>query len=283
MSMDQILTMFNGDRTNAMYIHFKNDLFIKGEKCDCGAIISEKKCDKNTCNSTNALINHFVFPTFSLLDKLQKKENSQYNHWAYMVEVCKKKTKEYGFYQIVEGFSLLNEYASISFDRLRQDQASKISFSDIKPGYTVVVLYAKQDDKDMKMVMPENANYCLIFKLPILEIQKEAEKLLYNFDLASENKDIECFGCGLKGNDLMQCSSCKIAKYCSRQCQKKSWDMRHQRLCKQSEIILRLACLPRHQNTLPDKYFTFNLNGNNGIALPPYIYKPEFVFKLVII
>ena len=276
--MEEILKgIYGGDRSHPSYRNFKDDLFDEGPICACGAKINET-CYSNSCESKETLSNHVVFPTFCALDKL-KKSGKINNHWAYMLEVSNFELNKYGYEHLVEGYSKYNEFAKISFEILNQSDVGKRVYAGIEPGNTVAVLYAKPDDKKLKMVTPEYPEFCCVFKLPIHELKEEAEKLLVYHDSLHEKKDLRCFGCGLVTNDLFQCSACKLFKYCSKECQKKSWNKRHIFLCKQSEILLRLACLPRHQNTLSDKYFSFNLteNGNNRIPLPSYVFNSEFL------
>ena len=64
--------------------------------------------------------------------------------------------------------------------------------------------------------MANRVDSCLVFKEPLEDLKYEAEKLLNNMDLQSRKEDEECFGCGTKTKVIMQCGSCKLAKYCSR-------------------------------------------------------------------
>ena len=275
--MEEILKgIYGGDRSHPSYRNFKDDLFDEGPICACGAKINET-CYSNSCESKETLSNHVVFPTFCALDKL-KKSGKINNHWAYMLEVSSVEVKKHGCDFMVKGFSQFHEFGRISFDRLSKSDVGKRVYSDIKPGNTVVVLYAKPDDQKLKMVTPEYPEFCCVFKSPLYQLKEEAKKLLVYHDSLHEKKDLRCFGCEIVTNDLFQCSACKLFKYCSKECQKKSWNRRHLFLCKQSEILLRLACLPRHQNSLSDKYFSFNFNENDNdrVPLPPYEFKSEF-------
>jgi hypothetical protein len=271
----QLLNIFNGDRSNPMYLQTKSDLFKMGAECDCGAKIDETSCSKSTCETTIALENHLIYPTFSLLDKC--KHNA--NHWAFIIEISQRK-KILNQPEFLMGFTPLNEMVYLSFNNLGQDDVTK--FSNIKAGQTLVVLYAEQDFKheDNKLVMVKNSDFCFVFNASFVDVQIEAEKLLIASDLMSEKKELECFGCGIKTNIIMQCSACKLAKYCSKECQQKSWKMRHKNLCKQSETLLRLACLPRRQEIVPNKHYSFKIDEDTTSSpLPSYIYKSEFVQK----
>lgn len=45
------------------------------------------------------------------------------------------------------------------------------------------------------------------------------------------DKMIGCAKCGKEAQVLMRCASCKLVKYCSRECQKQDW-AQHRELCK---------------------------------------------------
>jgi hypothetical protein len=268
-----VLNMYNGDRSNPNYLQTKNNHFREGAGCDCGAVINETSYDKKTCEATKALANHMVFPTYKLLDKCNKKDNL--NHWAFIVEI-NSIVDHSTFY----GFTPLDEIVFLGYDYFDQETVTTFSYSDIKVGHTVVALYAEKEPKheDKKLIVIRDPDFLFVFNASFLDVKKEAEKLLNSSDSKSEKKELECFGCGIKISKLIiTCSKCKLAHYCSTVCQKNSWNVRHKDLCKQSEVLLRLACLPRHQETLPYEYFTFNLD--EKLSLPPYVYKPEFVQK----
>ena len=74
--------------------------------------------------------------------------------------------------------------------------------------------------------------------------------------------------CQEPNENLLQCSGCKLAKYCSKGCQMKHWSESHKHLCKNSQanILLKLACLPRYKTF--EKRFTFE-------EMPGYIYDQE--------
>jgi hypothetical protein len=272
----EILNMFNGDRSNSMYIELKKGMFLMGARCECGANIKENLCDKKSCEATKALANHLIYPTYSILDNCKK--NYGCNHWALIVEVCKITKSSNGQTDLIHGFTSLNEFVLVCFNDIKPDKATK--FSNINIGNSIVILYAEQEarHKENKLVVVNNPDHCYIFNAPFLDIQGEAEKLLNSSDMINEKKELDCFGCGVKTKDLMRCSGCRLAQYCSKECQTKSWKLRHKNLCKQSEILLRLASLTRNQ--VQDKCYSFNIDEKTEVCpLPPYIYKHEFVQK----
>ena len=250
-----------------------------------------------------------------MIDKVNK--DFGVKHWLLVVEICKikvKNPKQYFF----QGFTLHNEvikilklsfvclnkrsyflikhsqYVTISFDfrDLQDDRELRCPLSEVESGQTLVLLYPKKVKKyeKNKFVIVKNPDSYFVFKVSMIDMVKQAAKLLTIMDSVEEKKELECFGCGAKTSVIMQCSACKLAKYCSKECQKKSWKMCHKNLCNQSEILLRVASLPRHQDKPSVPCFSFNLNlepetnvennaNYNRISIPAYVYKPEFVQK----
>ncbi len=48
---------------------------------------------------------------------------------------------------------------------------------------------------------------------------------------------IQCMFCFVSMSPLMQCSRCKGAYYCSRECQKKHWKIVHKKVCQQLKDV----------------------------------------------
>ncbi len=111
----------------------------------------------------------------------------------------------------------------------------------------MAILYAEKtcfpDGKEG--IKQQQLNNCFIFKAPLSKVQEEAQKLLDNADANNVNEIESCFECSKKMEGLKQCSKCKLAKYCSQDCQIKHWSSTHKKLCTQSENLLRLSALPR--------------------------------------
>ena len=152
------------------------------------------------------------------------------------------------------------------------------------------VLYAQRKCMYMLSMQIEEvvswARYCYVFGAPLPQMQQQAAKLLANADLESEKKPLICFGCkrmsAASGEfKLSNCSTCKLAKYCSRECQVDDWKKAHRGICKHSDVLLRLACLPRHGDfTKESKCFTFyeeNADTAVNAYLPAYVYNAKFV------
>jgi len=67
----------------------------------------------------------------------------------------------------------------------------------------------------------------------------------------------QCFNCGFKKENLAQFGKCKLAKYCSKECQINSWKTVYKKLCSQSYVLLRLSCSDRYEYE-DLKWFYFN-------------------------
>ena len=147
---DPILAMFNGDRSNPMYLQIKISAFEMGTTCDCGAKISSKKsCTKKTCSSTEALSNHVLFPTYSLLSEWKgsydfERAEGTPRHWAILVDICMiKKHKDLPV--AVTGFTSLEEMTMINLTEMFLNEYVGFSWDNVKSGHTIAVLYAQKD------------------------------------------------------------------------------------------------------------------------------------------
>lgn len=146
-----ILAMFNGNRSDEMYMQMRGATFMMGAKCNCGAKISSEKEIKLVCDAKDALCNHILFPTFSLL----KLEGSSYEtdnyprHFALLVDVCKIPMHE-GLPMGAIGFTPANEKTFVDLRRLfstKNEVNGEFSSPNLKVGYTVAVLYARRSEK----------------------------------------------------------------------------------------------------------------------------------------
>ena len=210
----------NINHMDPINLQFKMSQFDRGIYCECGEKINSKNvCQKKTCLTNKALENHVVFPTQSLLKelKLQSKSESLPFHWALMVEIAEIYREDGISHPLaVSGFTSLEEYSVIDLQNLPyMDQPPTFPWSDIKVGYTIAVLYAQRDFVSENCVMTK-PDSCFVFKESLQDVKIEAEKLLNDADLISRNEMQECFGCGVQCRDILRCSGCKLAKYCSK-------------------------------------------------------------------
>jgi hypothetical protein len=101
-------------------------------------------------------------------------------------------------------------------DFQNEDEKPKtFSLNDIQPGYTFVMLQPLLDYGSL-LINYTNFSRCFIFNASLKKVFREAYLLLNDADSKYLNETPECFTCGIKKNDLLRCSSCKLAKYCSK-------------------------------------------------------------------
>lgn len=250
--------------------------------CECGYVpVNASKFKTNsrklstvhdTCTSRIALNNHITFPSTNMLTDYDNPSTIYYDtssgipkcHWAMLLEIAELK----GSSEII-GVNNFNQIVKVKFqtDALNQ----KFDWTNVKKGHVLAILYA---ERKRNRILIEDLDYCYVFNATLSALNDEAFKLLDDADLASKREEQECFGCAMKCESLSRCAKCKLAKYCSKECQAKSWKMGHKNICNQSEMLLRLASLPRHSF---EEFFTFKLNDEH--PLPPYVYSEQFVQK----
>ncbi len=68
---------------------------------------------------------------------------------------------------------------------------------------------------------------CFVFKANLIDLFQEAMHLLNDADMNSKNEKAACFGCGVICENISRCGNCKLAKYCSKECQAKCWKTTH--------------------------------------------------------
>lgn len=118
---------------DSMVFEFKKTQFERGYLCECGEeISSENFHKKTTCTSNEALTNHIIFPTLSLLKTFARPSPLQKvpRNWALLVQLHHVK-KRVG---IVTGFTHLQEYIMVNLQHVKND------LSDLKTGYTLAIL-----------------------------------------------------------------------------------------------------------------------------------------------
>ena len=171
------------------------------------------------------------------------------------------------------GFSLFGEKVSLNF--ASDKEPTTFAWSDLKQGHTVAILYA-QKNRDSKVIQ-DCLNKCFVFKSALVGLLDEAKNLLNDSDLQAKTEKSACFGCFNVCEKISRCSSCKLAKYCSVECQQKCWKQGHKKLCQQAETLLRLAALPRQSVDKENECISFATKQSDSLL--PYVFKPEFVFK----
>ena len=150
-----ILAMFNGNRSDDMYIEIKSMSFLMGSQCQCGAKISSEKEIVPMCDTRDALCNHVIYPTFSLLkfnkdssyrNDDEREKNNCLEHTALLVDLCKIPMHEQRAVGAM-GFTNANEKTIVDLRRLYSGENNQFPWSNLKVGHTLAVLYPKRDEK----------------------------------------------------------------------------------------------------------------------------------------
>jgi hypothetical protein len=176
-----------------------------------------------------ALSHPVTFPSFSNLSDLY---NPSLDYWC----------ENYGVLHISRDWALIAEVTDVAFFirphfevRTRDGEVFRISFypetpplpgfdvSSVQVGHTFALLHAERKTfMDMtEGIRLENLSSCWVFKTSLQRLQQEAEQILASADAAHANTPIACFICGNPA--ASRCAKCKLARYCSRECQVKGW------------------------------------------------------------
>ncbi len=118
----------------------------------------------------------------------------------------------------VSGLSYFGEKLATHFYHDNGDEPTTFSWDNLAKGNTLAILYAERKTfMDMSEgIREENLDSCFVFKSSIESVFREAQKLLNDADLKSDDKKLKCFGCGVETEQMFRCSSCHLAKYCSK-------------------------------------------------------------------
>jgi hypothetical protein len=196
--------------------------------CDCGYNpFSEMPENKENCSVNLALKNHITFPSFQLMTDLRDpsmlyfRENNRRNleprrHWATLLDIYEVRS----FPRLTcLTWNQFGEYVMAVFYPDYGEVPRTFDWLSLKPMTTLCILYPeKKTFLDMNQgIILENLDACFVFKAPLQQVQIEAQKLMRNTDIQT-NQPLECFHCGIQSENLSQCSECKLAKYCSRVC-----------------------------------------------------------------
>ena len=195
-------------------------------------------------------------------------------HWCLVAEIVENHTfMRHRQHLILRTRLSLDRFQLVFY--LDKEPASTDSFNydQLKVGNTICVLYAERKRflDGTQGIRQESADCVHVFKAPLHIVHEEAKKLLQYADTrAAKAKAVSstsssgagsnlssntvhpfslCFICGKQETaeaPLSRCAGCHIAVYCSKECQKSHWNLSHKALCKDSEKLLRLSCLPRY-------------------------------------
>lgn len=278
--------------------------FFKYEQCECGYAPNNKinkqilrlmKKNQRSCGITEdlasieeniekekecfvrySLCNHITFPPVTIMSNCDETSDLYYNtetgipkmHWALVIEInhlLKHPNGKIGF----GGFNMYGNEIHVYFDIEPNETPITFSWNDLKDGNTMVILYADQKKfpNGDSLIVESNLDSCFILKESLEMVKHEAHMLLLDNDLMAQNEPPCCFSCGYSNPSQVQtrCANCKLAKYCSKECQSYSWKESHKRLCEQNETLLRIAAL----SLLPfEDFFTFK--NDEKMTLPPF-------------
>lgn len=265
-----------------------NETDRKRKACDCGfkknTLTSSRKnltIQDKRCSVDTPLINHITFPSYDLIKGIDETSDVYMDqvrrefkrHWALILEIDNIKIIpeiEGNTIRILSGLNQLGEKINVILN-IKEGLMKTFKWLDLKNLNTLAVLYAQSIKIGGKhFVYVTDPGSVFIFKETLEVIQMEAWKLV-NDARCLVNRDLqECFGCGQKYTPeyLSRCNKCKLAKYCSKECQTLSWNDSHKKLCSQSDVLVRFSAIGTH---LFDDMFTFDLE--EPCALP--VYKPR--------
>lgn len=112
----------------------------------------------------------------------------------------------------------------------------------IQKGNTIAVLYAQQHPwrESSTGIRIEEGDTVHFFPYKLDQLLSLGEQILQGVPPSKESAELRaCNRCGKKSGFLMCCSACRIAWYCSRNCQKIDWSTNgHNKNCKTSQVKL---------------------------------------------
>ena len=115
---------------------------------------------------------------------------------------------------------------------------SFFEFGSLMPGNTMCIFYPKRHQfMDLTTgIRQENPDTVMVFPTS-QEILEQECCFLADYSIVPN-----CFGCGRQvKQQLKRCSSCKLACYCSRDCQLLHWKTSHKKLCPHYQMLSNLV------------------------------------------
>ena len=198
-------------------------------KCECGYDPSDKSHDAykyERCYSGLALRNHISFPSLDFISNYDEPSTLYHNygdvifpsrHWATYIEIKRDMSP---MRPGVIGFNQYGDKVQVHFYHDNGAKPTTFTWDNLKTGYTMAILYPEKKQfmfGGTQGIRLEELDRCFIFKASLETVQKEAQKLLSDADMAAEGAlELECFGCATKKASLSYCGACKLAKYCSK-------------------------------------------------------------------
>ena len=124
----------------------KKMTFQLGHGCECGEKLTQANIKTKTkCESKEALENHIIYPTFSLLDDIQQLTQ----HWVLLVEINAVHSDQSDFPDFITGFTATSEFGIVAVNQLYFfEEECLFDWEELKEGYTLAILYAQKNKKD---------------------------------------------------------------------------------------------------------------------------------------
>lgn len=189
-----------------------------------------------------SLHNHLTFPPITLLSDYNDPSALFYTgfdegyikpsrHWCFLGKIQGTGMHPFRPSAVLE--DKLGESITVTFYHDRFEYPMTFDWDDIRPGYTMAILYCeKKNMLDLTVgIRAEHLNSIFVFKGSLEYITKQADLI---------GKRV-CFHC--KKNCRKKCGKCGIAKYCSKECQVAGWKGGHNKLCQQFSMLQRMADL----------------------------------------
>ena len=177
----------------------------------------EDESDDMKCKTTQAFVNHNVFPSFAMLQKNisteQRSLPTKGNHWALLVDIVKTEDMP----RSIIGKTKFDEEVKINFMDVRVAPIT-FAWSDMKVGHSLAILYVK---RILDIIVVSDLDNCFIVKASLLDINNERFSILDSDD-SVDNGSLFCQDCNKEiissryvKKPLINCQNCCVAYFCS--------------------------------------------------------------------
>lgn len=218
---------------------FRDDSSSLQQPCICGHGKGQQCTERN-------LKNHQHFSAFAYLqdvndvddDYYQESSRGCYNpsrHWALIGEI---KEINMSLRPRVLLTTRFGETFPVHFYLENSTSPSCFEWDSLKPDNTMCIFYPKRHQfMDLTTgIRQENPDTVMVFPTSQEILEQEC------CFLADHNTVPTCFGCGQQAEQqLKRCSTCKLAYYCSRDCQLGHWKTSHKKLCRHYQMLSNLV------------------------------------------
>jgi hypothetical protein len=211
------------------------------------------------------LQNTFHFPAFSDLPEEYDLEDGYWKEdhngvfkpsctWFFMAEITDDGTAQISF---LRNKIDVRDRAGQEYLVAFYPEDGYLDFKTLKKGSTILVTSAQKHD-----FMDGSSGLRIEHLDSVSVIPCNMSDLMILSKLYHENKYTKCWCCGMEETvlrrdtslietssavvsveELKKCAACRMARYCSRDCQKKDWKEWHKRTCKAVPIFQKLASI----------------------------------------